>query len=120
LAYGEQIAEAMSTEVWGERGEEESALFALSHRAFTSQSVLFAFLLAKRTLRKVTLIATEDSLLRAGHIVAGNNEEDKLSFVRSALSKEGIGLIELREWDRSTPLPADSFAVIDVFGLSPL
>ena len=110
----------MSAELWGEKGEGEGTLYTLSHRAFVSQSVLFAFLLTKRINRKVTLIATEGSLLCAGHIIAGPAEEDKLSFVRSALSKEEIDFIELREWDRSTALPNDNFIVIDVFGLSPL
>ena len=98
----------------------EGELFSLSHKGFASQAALLAFLLARRGGKQVVLVAAEESLLRAGHLIAGEAEEDKLAFVRAALQREGVGLCDLREWRRDgLALAADAFAVVDVFGLSP-
>ena len=95
-------------------------MFSFSHKGFASQSALLAFLLAKRTGGKVVLAAAEESLLRQGHIIAGEAEEDKLSFLRAALQKEGVVLHNLKEWNRAAALPEHTLVVIDVFGLSPV
>lgn len=100
---------------------EESELFAFSHKGFTSQSALLAFFLAKRTGAKVALAASEESLLRMGHLLAGEAEEDKLSFTKTALQKEGIALRPLGEWRKEGLGAAEGETlVVDVFGLSPI
>jgi hypothetical protein len=110
LAYSEQIGDVI----------EEGEVFAFSHKGFVSQSALLAFLIAKRTGSRVTLVAAEESLLRQGHLIAGEAEEDKLSFVRAALQKEGVALHDLKEWNGQSALPENTFAIIDVFGMSPV
>jgi hypothetical protein len=88
LAYCEQISEVLA----------ESSLFTFSHKNFTSQSALLAFYLAKQPYANVSLVVAEESLLHVGHLVAGEAEEDKITFTRSALQKEGVTLHSLKEW----------------------
>jgi hypothetical protein len=98
---------------------EESSLFTFSHKNFVSQSALLAFFLAKQTKAKVALVVAEESLLHMGHLIAGEAEEDKITFTRSALQKEGVALHDLKEWRKEGLDFGDALVVVDVFGLNP-
>ncbi len=75
-------------------------MFTLSHKSFASQSSLLAFYLQHGIGEKVELAVSEESLSQMGHLIAGEAEEDKLSFTKAALRKEGVTLHDLKEWKR--------------------
>ena len=100
---------------------EEASLFTISHKSFASQSALLAFYLQRGIGQKVELAVSEDSLSQMGHLIAGDGEEDKLSFTKAALRKEGVVLHDLREWKREgVTFDSASYVVVDLFGLSPM
>ena len=56
-----------------------------------------------------------------GHLIAGEAEDDKISFTKSALQKEGVAVLNLKEWRKEgVTFEADSTVVLDVFGLNPV
>jgi hypothetical protein len=96
-------------------------LFTLSHKSFASQSALLAFYLQRGIGEKVELAVSEESLSQMGHLIAGEAEEDKLSFTKAALRKEGVTLHDLKEWKREgASFDSASCIVVDLFGLSPV
>ena len=100
---------------------DEASLFTLSHKSFVSQSALLAFYLQRGVGEKVELAVSEDSLSQMGHLIAGEAEEDKLSFTKAALRKEGVTLHDLKEWKKEgATFDSASYVVVDLFGLSPM
>ncbi len=99
----------------------EASLFTFSHKSFASQSALLAFYLQRGIGEKVELAVSEESLSQMGHLIAGDGEEDKLSFTKAALRKEGVVLHDLREWKREgVTFSTASCVIVDLFGLSPM
>jgi hypothetical protein len=96
-------------------------MFSLSHKNYASQSALLAFYLQLTSRQAVHLIVCDDSLLQVSYMIAGEGEEDKISYTKSMLRREGVVLHNLKDWDlNGINFEASSIVILDIFGLSPI